>query len=314
MPTYRNLSLSLTSQFDILTIPEFAPPASVSSHQSPPPASSSSTTPSQTANSSPLALNLRHHNGHGRRNKSPHNDNDPFTTTSPSDKLTGFNVLHQTHHQPIQLVNPKRSLVSVYIPTYPSSRFWLSYTIHPPHPPGLFYYFKLFLNGDSIVSWGVGAEEDYRGKTMMALFHSSPSSHSSIYHGGSCNLSPEKCQGSPGIPGVRGDVGKWKEKGKEKRDGGEAWRENDEMESRVFCFGPPGGGFREPAQQGQGVEGMLPEHLRDLLEVRVYRSKGRQRMVPEVEDFKGQGLVLGGGSVVSRRLGVEPQEADDGVR
>ncbi|KAL9033777.1 MAG: hypothetical protein Q9214_007348 [Letrouitia sp. 1 TL-2023] len=108
MPTYRSITISLTSQFDILTIPEYAPP------------------------------------------KVP---NDPFAP-APS------------------LVNPEDSLVSVYIPTYPGSRFWLSYSIAPPHPPKALYYFKLFLNGKCVVSWGCGEKDAYKGKTMYGLFDS----------------------------------------------------------------------------------------------------------------------------------------------
>ena len=106
MPTYRSITISLISQFDILTIPEFAPP----------------TTPT-----------------------------DPFSN-APT------------------LINPDHSLVSVYVPTYPSSQFWLSYSISPPHPPKLLYYFKLYLNGNPVVSWGCGEDDDYRGKTMFGLF------------------------------------------------------------------------------------------------------------------------------------------------
>ena len=112
MPTYRSITISLISQFDILTIPEYAPPP----------------TP-----------------------------NDPFTN-APT------------------LVNPDHSLVSVYIPTYPSSQFWLSYSISPPHPPKSLYYFKLFLNGHSVASWGCGEDDDYRGKTVFGLFKPSRTS------------------------------------------------------------------------------------------------------------------------------------------
>ena len=106
MPTYRSITMSLVSQFDILTIPEFAPP------------------------------------------------------TTPTDPFSNAPTLVDTDH----------SIVSVYVPTYPSSQFWLSYSISPPHPPGLLYYFKLYLNGNLIVSWGCGDEDDYRGKTMFGLF------------------------------------------------------------------------------------------------------------------------------------------------
>ncbi|KAI4133195.1 MAG: hypothetical protein LQ347_002261 [Umbilicaria vellea] len=106
MPTYRSITVGLVSQFDILTIPEYAPPL---------------------------------------------HPNDPF---SPSPTL----------------INEEDSLVSVYIPAYASSQFWLSYSISPPHPRNALYYFKLFHNGVCVVSWGCGKEDGYRGKTMFGLF------------------------------------------------------------------------------------------------------------------------------------------------
>ena len=106
MPTFRSITTSLVSQFDICDVPEFTPPAAL---------------------------------------------NDPFSTPPPS-------------------IDTDRALVSVYIPIYPTSRFWLSYSISPPNPPKLLYYFKLYINGRSIVSWGCGADNDFQGRTMFGLF------------------------------------------------------------------------------------------------------------------------------------------------
>ena len=80
MPTYRSITISITSQFDICQLPEYAPATST---------------------------------------------DDPFST-SPA------------------LLNPEQALVTVYIPTYPSSQFWLRYSIAPPYPPKAIYYFKLY--------------------------------------------------------------------------------------------------------------------------------------------------------------------------
>ena len=215
MPTYRNLTFSLISQFDILTIPEYAPPLTSTSSSS-----------------------------------------DPFTT-------------EKTPSAPL-LVDPSRSTVSVYVPTYPSSQFWLSYSISPPHPPGLLYYFKLLINGDVVVSWGCGEEDGYRGKTMFGL-----------YSCGKINA---------------GRVGKGQKtmsqsKGKQRDDDGEG------IESRVFCFGP----LTSAADDAlDAVTNGLPEYLRDIMEIRVFRSKGRQRILPELTEFKGQGSL--GGS--SRKFGL----------
>lgn len=106
MPSYRTITLALISQYDAMTIPEFAPPS----------------TPA-----------------------------DPFTV-SP------------------KLVSPDHACVSVYIPTYPCSQFWLTYSVSPPWPPGLFYYFKLYINGNMITNWGCGEGDGYKGKTMFGLY------------------------------------------------------------------------------------------------------------------------------------------------
>ncbi|CAF9916262.1 hypothetical protein IMSHALPRED_003023 [Imshaugia aleurites] len=171
MPTYRSITISLISQFDILTIPEYAPP----------------TTPT-----------------------------DPFSN-APT------------------LVNPDHSLVSVYIPTYPSSQFWLSYSISPPHPPQLLYYFKLYLNGNPVVSWGCGEDDDYRGKTMFGLFKPS--------------LSPGLAKGAA-------------------------------LQRRVLCFGPDIAGL-----DNHGVD-----NLGDVLEIKVFRSKGRKRIKPDARTLQSVGI------------------------
>ena len=176
MPTYRSITISLISQFDILTIPEFAPP----------------TTP-----------------------------NDPFSN-APT------------------LVNPDQSLVSVYIPTYPSSQFWLSYSISPPHPPKLLYYFKLYLNGNLVVSWGCGKDDDYRGKTMFGLFK------------------PYRTSGLA-------------------KDGAAA------LERRVLCFCPD---IASP-------DHAITDDLNDVMEIRVFRSKARKRIEPEVKSLQSPGASSG---------------------
>ncbi|KAK5125347.1 hypothetical protein LTR85_000456 [Meristemomyces frigidus] len=70
--------------------------------------------------------------------------------------------------------SPTSSVADVSIPAYPSSQFWLRYNCGTP-PPGStcrFYYFKLSINGEAVVSWGVGEEDCWSGKTMFGLFDS----------------------------------------------------------------------------------------------------------------------------------------------
>ncbi|KAH0363300.1 hypothetical protein KCU65_g7488, partial [Aureobasidium melanogenum] len=66
-------------------------------------------------------------------------------------------------------------LVDVYVPSYLASQFWISYTINPAmlapaHAPTKYVFFKLILDGECIVSWGVGEAEEWKGKTMWAFF------------------------------------------------------------------------------------------------------------------------------------------------
>ncbi|KAL8735478.1 MAG: hypothetical protein Q9181_002800 [Wetmoreana brouardii] len=106
MPVYRNITINLVSQFDILNIPEYA---------------------------------------------LPETSHDPFSE-APA------------------LVD--KSLVSCYIPIYPLSQFWFSYSIAAPHPPKALYFFKLFINGACVVSWGCGEGNDFNGRTMYGLYYS----------------------------------------------------------------------------------------------------------------------------------------------
>jgi hypothetical protein len=171
MPTYRSITLSLVSQFDILTIPEYAPPA----------------TPK-----------------------------DPFSN-APT------------------LIDPKHSTVSVYIPTYPASQFWLSYSISPPHPPKALYYFKLYINNNLIVSWGCGEEDGYKGKTIFGLFDSSV---------GGANM------------------------------------KQSTIERRVLCFAPDAG--------DGGNRKFASDDLGEVMEIRVFRSKGRKRVQPDLQEYQSQ--------------------------
>lgn len=164
MPTYRSITTSCVSQFDILTIPEFKPPI----------------TPT-----------------------------DPFQNVPP-------------------LISDDNSLVSVYLPTYPSSQFWLCYSIAPPYPPKALYYFKLYINGKTVVSWGCGEEEGYKGKTMFGLFSPGPS--------------PFK---------------------------------HSLVERRVLFFGP----------DREHDDNLTLDSQNDVMEIKVFRSKGRKRIAPEVQDF-----------------------------
>lgn len=130
----------------------------------------------------------------------------------------------QSHHDPSVVfpphVNEELSVISVFIPIYPCSQFWVSYSIAPPHPPQALYYFKLFLNGACVVSWGCGRKDQYRGKTMFGLYESEAYGH---------------------------------------------------IQKRILCF-------------GEGCEGSDD----DVLEMKVYRCKGRKRCSPILDVYGGE--------------------------
>ncbi|KAL8773028.1 MAG: hypothetical protein Q9209_002048 [Squamulea sp. 1 TL-2023] len=161
MPVYRNITINLVSQFDILNIPEYAPPAK---------------------------------------------SDDPFST-------------------PPTLVD--NSLVSCYVPTYPLSQFWFSYSISAPHPPKALYYFKLFINGASVVSWGCGERDGFKGRTMYGLY-----------------------------------------------DSGDRWMGAPDVAARAFTFA-------SDATTQQSMSNTLAQ----MMEIRVYRARGRRRIMPELEQF-----------------------------
>ncbi|MCJ1436793.1 hypothetical protein MMC27_006175 [Xylographa pallens] len=115
------------------------------------------------------------------------------------------------------LISSTEALVSVYIPSYPGSTFWLSYSVSAPHPPKALYYFKLSLNGDHVASWGCGEQEGYAGKTMFGLYRAA--------------------------------------------EGG--------IERRAFSFAEQDG-------PGKGPHG-------EMMEIKVYRAKGRRKTMPEID-------------------------------
>lgn len=62
-------------------------------------------------------------------------------------------------------------IIHISIPTYPCSQFWINYSCEPPYDAQVqYYYFKLFVGGKYILSWGVGQTEGWGGKTMYGLY------------------------------------------------------------------------------------------------------------------------------------------------
>lgn len=58
---------------------------------------------------------------------------------------------------------------SCYVPIYPGSQIWFEYTVDGPHPPGAAYFFKMFVNGQSVIAWDCTARHGFHGKMMYNL-------------------------------------------------------------------------------------------------------------------------------------------------
>lgn len=71
-----------------------------------------------------------------------------------------------------QFVDESRCRVSVFVPVMPQAQFWISYNVEKPpiEPEGIFYVFKLLVNGQPLVTWCCGEEEGWRGKTVFSLY------------------------------------------------------------------------------------------------------------------------------------------------
>ncbi|KAL8969305.1 MAG: hypothetical protein Q9183_002063 [Haloplaca sp. 2 TL-2023] len=136
---------------------------------------------------------------------------------------------HDPFSEPQAIVD--NSLVSCYVPIYPLSQFWFQYNISAPHPPRALYFFKLFINGTCIVSWGCGEENGFKGSTMYGLYDSG-----------------ERCTGEPGV------------------------------DMRGFGFA-----------RGAASQGPSDAMLERVMEIKVYRSRCRRRIQPELEEFKTPG-------------------------
>ena len=74
----------------------------------------------------------------------------------------------------------RTTTVTARVPTYPSSRFWICYSCPAPPPPAFsssssdnvprFYFFKLYVGGRCLLSWGVGERDAWCGKTGFGLY------------------------------------------------------------------------------------------------------------------------------------------------
>ncbi|KAI6825010.1 hypothetical protein KC340_g13962 [Hortaea werneckii] len=146
MPTYRGITLALQSQYDALTIPEASLPSAM---------------PVPEDDLVDFAI------GEGRE--------DRFLV---EDCCTDSGVSGTVYY-----LDPALRTVDVSIPIYASSQFWIVYACPEPffgiRPENnvqvRYYFFKILVRGQCIVSWGCGEEQGWQGKTMFGLVSSGSS-------------------------------------------------------------------------------------------------------------------------------------------
>ncbi|KAI7152246.1 hypothetical protein KC349_g9058 [Hortaea werneckii] len=143
MPTYRGITLALQSQYDALTIPE---------------------APLPSAMPIPEDDLVDFAGGEGSE--------DRFLV---EDSCTDSGMSGTSYY-----LIPALRTVDVSIPIYASSQFWIVYAC--PRPiSGIgpesdvrvrYFFFKLLVQGQCIVSWGCGEEQSWQGKAMFGLVSS----------------------------------------------------------------------------------------------------------------------------------------------
>ncbi|KAI7545707.1 hypothetical protein KC331_g6056 [Hortaea werneckii] len=143
MPTYRGITLALQSQYDALTIPEASLPSAM---------------PVPEDGLVDFAI------GGGRE--------DRFLV---EDSCTDSGVSGTVYY-----LDPALRTADVSIPIYACSQFWIVYAcptpfsaIRPENDVQVrYFFFKLLVRGQCIVSWGCGEEQGWQGKTMFGLVSS----------------------------------------------------------------------------------------------------------------------------------------------
>lgn len=113
MPEQRGISISLQSQYDALSLPEFPAPV-------------------------------------------------------PAASASGGLLSHKTNHEPDQ-----PDIAEAYTPIYPGSQFWIVFCCREPAAETRYYYFKLFLGGKCVLSWGCGEKNGWSGRVGFGIFESS---------------------------------------------------------------------------------------------------------------------------------------------
>ncbi|APA10113.1 hypothetical protein sscle_06g048830 [Sclerotinia sclerotiorum 1980 UF-70] len=191
----------------------------------------------------------------------PHPESTQFTFRSPKLDREAF----EGHgHSPATKANDSKadrllgrqsSIISVYIPSASGSRFFVRYNVCDAADQSQWFYFKLYMNGRHITSWGTNSKTRPTGQVMKALFE----------------------------PGAEWD---YKE--------GKTTYKNPGTEFRPFFF-----------RQEDGCRGAADDG--GLIEIKVFRARGRKRRNPKLEQYKDQskyGVVMPNHGLVEK-----PQDA-----
>ncbi|KAH9223987.1 hypothetical protein DL95DRAFT_484827 [Leptodontidium sp. 2 PMI_412] len=191
----------------------------------------------------------------------PHPESSQFTYRSPdlrkgAAKFADWTPPSASSDSKADRLLGRQSVVSVYIPSMPATRFWIRYNIvEAAATHSEWFYFKMFMNGRHITSWGTNAKTKPSGQVMRGLFEPS-------------------------------DRWNYKHEGTVFRNMG--------TEVRPFIFG------HEEKDCSAAKDG-------GLIEVMVFRARGRKRRLPKPTDFKAQegyGIVMPSGGLLDK-----PQDA-----
>lgn len=182
MPTFGGISVSLLSQFDVLRIPEYPPPSFSDRRTSPNDGHNAHAHSREQADMGPE----QHEKVLQQTSISSFETASTLSSSVVAERGGGSSRDGESVAPSALAYSPKSPVVEVYTPTYPGSQFWISYaasktTLVPVAAAGQdmqqlpaatatgFLYFKLFVDGTSVVSWGVGENQGWKGKTMWGL-------------------------------------------------------------------------------------------------------------------------------------------------
>lgn len=80
------------------------------------------------------------------------------------------------HLPGVRIEDAQSSTATVYVLASPGLTFWIAYHVKPPalsimdQPDVKYFLFKLYMEGRHVVTWAVGEEDEWKGKTMFGLF------------------------------------------------------------------------------------------------------------------------------------------------